>query len=327
MVTSDGSALSLLNSGSITSLRSASIEDKGAELKVLVIFSGVYRVFDKGYMEFVNTVVRPNVDFGYSFDILVNTDEKTFCSEKDFICDDLMRKWGECNVCDCIEKPNAADMRGHIENAMKTYTPQDMLHNKVQLLNVGFSNEKDPIQRLTVGWREAQKYMNKKGSYAHVMYLRPDAAPTRAINLKESCEDMTTTTGKGKKQMRLKDIVFILSGEVPRGKKWPLHDRDWDLGALACSPKSFKTYITGFAKTCKDIWAPCRGNPLNVILPPNPLAGTIPNCKVEQCSLVAHMNQTGVLLETMDKHNIFMRIHRMLPSCQLGWQKPRFAID
>jgi len=281
----------------------------------LVMYSGIFRNFDPSFKAFLGNVVlpNPNVDFTLVF----HSEDGKFCSNKDISCSPAELALGQCNMCSCIYRPHSVADAIHVTT--KTLLKDAGIpSSRVSIAHIFLESQTLPFARLRAAWLAARKSMDVL-LFDYVLYIRPDGAPTAPVLLADNCAN---------------GDVLLMTGEVYRGADWPLHHRDYDLGALACAPRTFDTFVSGMDQPCSNVWHGCKGIPEvgdafragggDEGGQPPAVLGTVSGrvyCEHSVCGVAAAMAKKGLLLGTLDDQRIFSRIYRVSDTCSVTYQR------
>ena len=149
--------------------------------------------------------------------------------------------------------------------------------------------------RLAHGLRGALLSGNvSRDAYEHYLALRPDVVLTSPLLLREVC-----STHPG---------VNIISGA--RVRPMHFHDRDWDLGLLACEPRGMSLWLQPYIDNNASMRCPFRSEP-----PPKPdafhgnwttaLTGPLWGVVRYECASIAYLRQNKVRLWNLDDMGIY----------------------
>ena len=284
---------------------------------MLVLYSGIFRVFDPSFRAFLQNVVIPNPS--HNFEIVVHSENGHFCSDKDISCQPAQLALGQCNMCSCIYKPDDVDaaIRVSVAHGLKE---QGVPVHRVSIRTVVLESVPLPLSRLKAAWAAAKESL-EVFHFKHVLYIRPDGAPTTPVVLEDWCQHdaygASASTGE--------PAVYIMSGEVDRGRDWPLHSRDYDLGALACHPYGFDVFAESLNTPCADVWDGCAGVGADAgagkpPVAPGSLGGKV-LCDSVVCGMAATFSKKQLLLGSMDDKAIYSRLYRVKDTCEVTHQQ------
>ena len=288
--------------------------------KVVVLYSGLYRVFGPSFRGFLNHVVLPNKDI--DFDLIFDTQATRFCSTKDLNCAPEKVRVGQCNNCMCLER--VTDFEKTINAEIDLIMGEmGVPAHRATVQKVILEEQGHPLRRLQKAWAHIKKNVNLFATTKHVLYLRPDTSPTAQIVFADICP------GRGAYS---DPSLVLLSGEVNRGQDWPLHNRDYDLGAISCNAYHFDIFISNIDVPCSDRWNGCQqqssgsggGNEKNTSKPLfGPPVGHLSNaitCDHEACASMAALATLNTTVTSLDSQGVFARIHRYGEECKLTHQ-------
>jgi hypothetical protein len=192
--------------------------------------------------------------------------------------------------------------------------------HRVSVKTVVLESVQLPLPRLKAAWAAAKGAL-EVFRFKHVLYIRPDGAPTAPVVLEDWCQHdawgAATSSGE--------PAVYVMSGEVDRGPHWPLHRRDYDLGALACHPYNFDVFADSLDTPCADVWDGCAGaGAAKPPVAPGSLGGKV-LCESAVCGMAATFSKKQLLLGSMDDKAIFSRLYRVKDTCEITHQRDPMA--
>lgn len=278
--------------------------------KLLIIVYGLMRTYKKNWPVLTKQLNLEGLEKCHSqVDLLVNTDLKTRCSERDY-----MR--GSC-ANEEMRRQKFLSNEEYLKEIKETYKPYLKAVFNTPTYNLGrleetldvLSNSTDEkpsesypilLQQLLEQAGQADHYLNQ---YTHILAIRADSKLSR---------DKCRGCDKLDLQINLNEVCDKAPGfNVIHGLKTPvscgIHSRDNDFGFLACNPKLMRDYFVPHS-TClpKDVRA--RKN-----MPPVPSDfghswdRACGDELMSQCRKIKEFHERSIRLGTLDKENIFVR--------------------
>lgn len=269
----------------------------GARLDVIVF--GIMRSFQETWPKVQDQLMLSQMESrGVTVNVIVSTTLQVRCTEKDYhegFCSEEWERWSEDEFKQAIRSTYGSRLR-------YIYDTSATAIDKVRAL---LESDEGAVYTMLqdTGYR-FWSGTNPSDSGITVI-LRADVHfdyGTKHVNMYSLCD--------------LQPGYNFISGPVERPCFW--HQRDWDLGAVACNPRVLKLGITP-QDTCYPRWPGCINGTDEPPPLPKGFSGSwkdncgdesLRACHTHQCKQVLTFMNHGESLGTLDAHGIFLRIHR-----------------
>jgi len=272
-------------------------EVEGARLDVIVF--GIMRTFQEAWPIVADQLQLSRMESrGVTVNVIVSTTLQVRCTDKDYSdgsCSEIWERWSEDEFKQAIRSTYGPRLRYIYDTSATAIdkvralleSDEGRLHTVLQ----------DTGSRL---WSD----MNPSHS-AITIVLRADVHfdyGTKHVDISSLCD--------------LQPGYNFISGPWERPCFW--HQRDWDMGVVACNPRVLKLGTTP-PERCDPQWNGCINGTDEPPPLPEGFSGSwedncgdesLRACDTHQCNQVLTFMNQGESLGTLDAHGIFLRIHR-----------------
>ncbi|CAK0801110.1 unnamed protein product [Prorocentrum cordatum] len=270
---------------------------EGARLDVIVF--GIMRSFQETWPKVEDQLQLPQMESrGARVNVIVSTTLQVRCTEKDYsegFCSEEWTRWSEDEFKQAIRSTYGPRLR-YIYDTSATAVDKvrALLQSDEGSLHTILH---DKALRLWSG-------MNPSHSGITIV-LRADVHfdyRTKHVNIASLCDSQPGYN--------------FISGPWERPCFW--HQRDWDLGAVACNPRVLQFGITPHSM-CDSQWDGCANGSDEPPPLPEGFSGSwkdkcgdesLRACSTYQCNQVLTFMNSGEHLGTLDTYGIFLTIHR-----------------